>query len=114
MSKHWNSPRKEYWLQSNKKAIAPALVHSSDAPVLKSFCQDWNQPIALTHDGLKVLPNDMDKAKGRIKHGFIQVCKGDPLAHLADEKILSEQLQRLTQGPRDISAVLDSSSYMFN
>ena len=27
----------------------------------------------------------MDKAKERIKHGFVQVCKGDPLARLADE-----------------------------
>ena len=54
--------------------------------VLKSSFQDWHQPIALIHDCLKVLPNDMDKAKERIKHGFVQACKGDPLARLADER----------------------------
>jgi DNA-directed RNA polymerase len=98
-----------------EKALAPSFVHSYDAAVLKSSFQDWHQPIALIHDCLKVLPNDMDKAKERIKHGFVQVCKGDPLARLADEmEVSSEQLPRLTQGPGDLSAVLDSSSYMFN
>ena len=57
----------------------------------------------------------MDKAKERIKHGFVLVCKGDPLARLADEmEVSSEQLPKLTQGSGDLSAVLDSSSYMFN
>ena len=57
----------------------------------------------------------MDKAKERIKHGFVRVRKGDPLARLADEiEVSSEQLTRLTQGSGDLSAVLDSSSYMFN
>ena len=57
----------------------------------------------------------MGKAKERIKNGFVQVCKGDPLARLADKiEVSSEQLPRLTQGPGDLSAVLDSSSYMFN
>ena len=98
-----------------EKALAPSFVHSYDAVVLKSSFQDWHQPIALIHDCLKVLPNDMDKAKERIKHGFVQVCKGDPLARLADEmEVLSKQLPRLTQGSGDLSAVLDSSSYMFN
>ena len=64
---------------------------------------------------MKVLPNDMDKAKESIKHGIVQACKGDPLARLADEmEVSSEQLPRLTQGPGNLSAVLDSSSYMFN
>ena len=57
----------------------------------------------------------MDKAKERIKHEFVQACKGDPLARLADEmEVSSEQLPRLTQGSEDLSAVLGSSSYMFN
>ena len=97
-----------------EKALAPAFGHSYDAAVLKSSFQDWHQPIALIHDCLKVLPNDMDKAKERIKNGFVQVCKGDPLARLADEmEVSSEQLPRLTQGSGDLSAVLYSSSYMF-
>lgn len=57
----------------------------------------------------------MDTAKERIKHGFVRVCKGDPLARLADEmEVSSEQLPRLKQGSGDLSAVLESSSYMFN
>ncbi len=47
------------------------------AAFLKSSFQDWLQPIALIHDCLKVLPNDMNTAKERIKHEFVQVCKGD-------------------------------------
>ena len=81
-----------------EKALAPALVHSYDAAVLKSSFQDWYQPIALIHDCLKVLPNDMDKAKERTKHKFVQVCKGDPLARMADEMEASEELPRLTKG----------------
>ena len=44
-----------------EKALAPSFVHSYDAAVLKSSFQDWVQPIALIHDCLKVLPNDMDR-----------------------------------------------------
>ena len=81
-----------------EKAIAPSFVHSCDAAVLKSSFQDLHKPIALMHDCLKVLFNDMDKAKERIKHGFVQVCKDDPLARLADEMgVSSEQLTRLTR-----------------
>ena len=57
----------------------------------------------------------MDTAKESVKHGFVQVCKGDPLARLADEmEISSELLPRLKQGSGDLSAVFNSSSYMFN
>ena len=55
----------------------------------------------------------MDQAKERIKHGFVQACKGDPLARLADEmEVSSDQLPRLTQGSGDLSFVLDVASYM--
>ena len=40
------------------------------------------QPIALIHDCLKVLPNDMDKAKEKIRNGFVHACSGDPLLNL--------------------------------
>ena len=57
----------------------------------------------------------MDKAKERIKHLFVQDCKGDPLARLVNQMdVSSEKLPRLIQGPGDLAAVLDSSSYMFN
>ena len=47
------------------------------------------------------------KAKERIKHGFVQVCKSGPLAHLADDmEVLSEQLSRLTHSSGDLPALL--------
>ena len=68
----------------------------------------WHQPIALIHDYLKGLPNDLDKAKESIKHGFVQVSKGDPLARLADEmEVSSKQSLKLIQGSGGLSAVLD-------
>ena len=54
-----------------EKALAPSFVHSYDAAVLKSAFQEWNYPIALIHDCLKVLPNDIDRAKERIQHSFV-------------------------------------------
>ena len=102
-------------LRRSVSVLASEKRINNDATVLKSSFQDWHQPIALIHDCLKVLPNDMDKAKERVKHGFVQACKGDPLARLADEmEVSSEQLPRLKQGSGDLSAVIDSSSYMFN
>ena len=54
----------------------------------------------------------MDTAKERIKHGFVQVCKGDQLARLADEaEVPSEQLPRPKHGCEDLLAIPDSSSY---
>ena len=58
---------------------------------------------------------ELNKAKERVKHGFVQVCKGNQLARLADEmEVSSELLPLLTQGSENLSGVLDSSSYMFN
>ena len=57
----------------------------------------------------------MDLAKARVRHGFIHVCSGDPLARLADDLgVTEEELPRLKQGTGKLSAVLNSSSYMFN
>ena len=95
-------------------ALAPDFVHSYDASVLKSSFKDWDRPIALIHDCLKVLPNDMDRALERIRKGFVHVCSGDPLARLADDlEVSEEKLPRLTQGTGDLLQVLDSA-YMFN
>ena len=99
---------------SMKKALAPSFVHSYDAAVLKSSFKDWSHPIALIHDCLKVLPNDMDRAMERVKKGFVHVCSGDPLARLADDlEVSAEQLPRLKQGTGNLLAALDSQ-YMFN
>ena len=66
------------------------------------------------HDCFKVLPNDLDLAKKRIRHGFHKVCSGDPLARLADDLgVTEEQLPRLKQGTGVLEEVLNSS-YMFN
>jgi DNA-directed RNA polymerase len=95
-------------------SIAPDFVHSLDSCVLKSSFQDWDRPLVLIHDCFKVLPNDFDLAKERIKHGFVHVCKDDPLARLADDLgVTEDQLQRLEQGLGTLEDVLNSS-YIFN
>ena len=97
-----------------KHSLAANYIHSYDASLLKSAFKDWDQPIALIHDCLKVLPNDMDRAMERIKKGFINVCSGDPLARLADDlQVTAEELPRLKQGSGRLVEVLDSA-YMFN
>ena len=89
-----------------RSSIAPDFVHSYDAAVLKSSFKDWSHPIALIHDCLKVLPNDMDRAMERVKKGFVHVCSGDPLARLADDlEVSAEQLPRLKQGTGKLLAV---------
>ena len=45
-----------------------------------------DQLITLIHDCLKVLPNDMDQEKERVKHGFVQIGKYNPLNLLAEGK----------------------------
>ena len=97
-----------------KTSLAPDFVHSYDSCVLKSAFQDWSKPLAVVHDCFKVLPNDLDLAKKRIRHGFHNVCSGDPLARLADDLgVTEEQLPRLEQGTGVLEEVLNSS-YMFN
>ena len=53
----------------------------------------------------------MDKAKERIKHRFVQVCKGDPLARLADEMEVSSEQLALLDIPMKRTVVLDESIY---
>jgi len=97
-----------------KNALAPSFVHSYDASVLKSSFKDWNHPLAVIHDCINVLPNDMDRAMDRLRKGFVHVVCGDPLAKLADDLGVSEeQLKRLPQGRADLEEVLEST-YMFN
>ena len=97
-----------------RDALAAGFVHSFDSCVLKSAFGDWNRPLVVVHDCFKVLPNDMDLAKERVRHGFVHVCSGDPLARLADDLGVSEkELPRLKQGEARLEDVLNSS-YMFN
>ncbi len=97
-----------------ESSIAPDFVHSYDSCVLKSAFGDWKRPLVVVHDCFKVLPNDMDLAKERVRHGFVHVCSGDPLAKLADDLgVTQEELPRLKQGEARLEDVLNSS-YMFN
>ena len=93
-----------------ESSIAPDFVHSYDSCVLKSAFGDWNRPLVVVHDCFKVLPNDMDLAKERIRHGFVHVCSGDPLAKLADDLGVSEkELPRLKHGEARLEDVLNSN-----
>ena len=66
---------------------------------LKSAFRDWDQTVALIHDCLKILPNDMDRAMERIKKGFVHVSSDDPLAPFADDlQVAEEELLRLKIG----------------
>jgi DNA-directed RNA polymerase len=97
-----------------ESSIVPDFVHSYDSCVLKSSFSNWIKPLVVVHDCFKVLPNDMDLAKERIRHGFVHTCSGDPLAKLADDLgITEEELPRLQQGSGRLEDVLNSS-YMFN
>jgi DNA-directed RNA polymerase len=108
------SDKKEPDYPGMRTAIAPNFVHSYDASLLKTSFQDWNKPLALIHDQIKVLPNDMDKAMERIRKGFVHICSGDPLSQLADDLwVPKQQVKRLEQGTGCLEDVLDSA-YMFN
>ena len=97
-----------------KNALAPSFVHSYDACVLKSSFKDWNKPLAVIHDCISVLPNDMDRALDRVRKGFCHVCSDDPLARLAEDLgVTSDQLPRLPQGDGSLEEVLEST-YMMN
>jgi DNA-directed RNA polymerase len=97
-----------------KGALCPSFVHSYDAAVLKASFKQWKKPLAVIHDCINVLPNDMESAMDRVKKGFVHVCDGDPLAKLAEDLGVSDkQLKRLPQGKADLADVLEST-YMLN
>ena len=64
-----------------------------------------NQPKGLIHDCLKVLPNDMKKAKERVKYGIIQDKKSATLAPLADGVI--ETIYTNIKSGRWVTASID-------
>ena len=100
--------------QKIKTSLAPNYIHSFDQSLLKVSFSDWDKPIAVIHDCIKVLPSDMDAALDRIRRGFHTICQGNPLDKLATELgVDEEQLPRLKQGNGDLTKVLDSI-YLFN
>ena len=95
-----------------RNSLAANYIHSYDASLLKSAFKDWTQPIALIHDCLKVLPNDMDRAMERIKKGFVhvsqEVSKRDP--HAEDQFIPSKPLT-LTHPQKDcLKRIIDATN----
>ena len=89
-------------------------MHCYDAAVLKESYNDWQHPITLIHDDIRVLPKDMDRELERIREGFTSGVSGDALARLADDLGVSEeQLPRLPQLDGELSTIL-KSRYMFN
>jgi len=101
-------------LKDEVSSFPPAFVHCYDAALLKESFSDWQHPITVIHDCIRVLPRDMDRALDRIRDGFTSVVSGDSLARLADDLGVSEeQLPRLPQLDGELSTVL-KSRYMFN
>ena len=95
-------------------SLAPNFIHSYDAALLKVSFTDWDKPIAVIHDCIKILPQDMDAGLDRIRRGFNTICQGDPLDRLATQLgVDNQQLPRLKQGTGDLTKVLDSV-YLFN
>ena len=95
-------------------SFPPAFVHCYDAALLKESFTDWQHPIAVIHDCIRVLPRDMDEALDRVRDGFTSITSGDPLARLADDLgVSSDELKRLPQLDGDLGEVL-KSRYMFN
>ena len=95
-------------------SFAPSVIHSYDAALLKEAFSNWQHPITVIHDCIRVLPSDMDRAMDRVRDGFASIVSGDALGRLAEDLGVSEeQLPRLPQLDGDLSAVL-KSRYMFN
>ena len=100
--------------QSMCKALAPSYVHSLDAALLKISFDEWKHPMTTVHDCFKVLPKDMDRALEAIRRAFYAVCKGDPLAKLAEDmQVSTEDHKPLEQGSGNLQSVFDST-YLFN
>ena len=53
-----------------QSACPPSYIHSWDASLLKVAFTDWQRPIVVIHDCLKVQPVDMDAALGNVRKGF--------------------------------------------
>ena len=96
------------------RSFAPSFVHSYDAALLKEAFSDWKHPIALIHDQVSVLPNDMDRALDRVRDAFTTVVDGDPLGRLEEDlQPLTGTTKRPKQGDVDLDRV-QRSRYMFN
>lgn len=105
---------KELDTKAMKNALAPSFIHSYDAALLKLAFDGWTSPLAVIHDCIRVLPNDVDNAHSSIRKAFLEVCSGDPLRRLADDiGVSQDDLPRLTQDNQNLDVVLDSP-YLFN
>ena len=57
-------------LKDEVSSFPPAFVHCYDAALLKESFSDWQYPITVIHDCIRVLPRDMDSALDRIGAGL--------------------------------------------
>ena len=95
-------------------AAIPGFVHSYDAALVKEAFKGWDKPLALVHDCLKCLPEDMAAAIDEIRDAFTTIVREDPLAKLADDLgVTEEMLPRLQPGTGSLDSV-ERSRYMFN
>ena len=90
-------------------------MHFYEPVLLKESFSEWQHPITVIHDCIRVLPRDMDRALDRIRDGASPfISSGDPMSGLADDLGVSEeQLSRLPQLDSELNMVL-KSRYMFN
>ena len=100
--------------KAEKRSFPPSFVHSMDASLLKEAFTDWQYPLAVIHDCIRVLPSEMDRACDRLRDAMQSICSGDPLADLADGMGVSEaELTRIKQNEQSLDSISDAI-YMFN
>lgn len=78
-------PGRSYDGKKQAQAAAPNFIHSLDAAVLHLFVQGWGRPVVTVHDAYGVLPNDVHRAKERLRAVVADVVQGDPLKKLQTE-----------------------------
>ena len=67
------------------EGLTSPLVHCFDAALLKESFSDWQHPITVIHDCIRVLSRNMDRALDRIRDGFNSIVSGDATTHLGDD-----------------------------
>ena len=110
-----NGQTQEPNIKAMVNAFAPGFVHSWDASLTHRAFHNWRRPLALVHDSVSVLPSDMNKAVGKIKGAFRQICAGDVLRNLAiDMNVSEEELPYLPWEQNNLLDEVESSEYFFN
>ena len=90
-------------------------MHFYESVLLKESFSEWQHPITVIHDCIRMLPRDMDRALDKIRDGVSPfIFSRDSMSGLADDLSVSEeQLPSLHQLDSELNMVL-KSGYMFN